>query len=74
MQPVSADGPTNYRINGKEILFEAISSLPAKGVSTYNVRVEGLQENDHRFHVEMISDGMTSPVVEEESTRVYSDK
>ena len=74
MQPVSAEGPTNYRIDGNRIVFEAISSLPAKGVSTYNVRVEGLQENDHRFHVEMLSDGMNTPVVEEESTRVYSDK
>jgi len=74
MRPVSAEGPTNYRIEGNQIVFEAINSLPAKGISTYNVRVEGVQENDHRFTVRMTSDGMSRPVTEEESTRVYSDK
>ena len=54
--------------------FESIASLPAKGESTYKVRVEGVQQGDKRFKVEMRSGNDTSaPVVEEESTMVYAD-
>lgn len=73
MRPVSAQGPTNYKIQGNKIVFDAISRLPAKRESNYTVRVEGVQANDHRFKVEMFSDSMSTPVVEEESTRVYAD-
>lgn len=73
MRAVGAQGPTNYRIQGNQVVFDAINRLPAKAESTYSVRVEGVQPDDHRFKVQMTSDNTTSPVVEEESTRVYAD-
>ena len=73
MRPVSAQGPTDYKIQGNKIVFDKISRLPAKRESSYTVRVEGVQPSDHRFKVEMFSDSMSAPVVEEESTRVYAD-
>lgn len=73
MKAVPANGPTKYQIQGNQVLFETIVRLPAKGESTYKVRVEGVQAGDQRFTVQMTSDDTTSPVVEEESTRVYAD-
>ena len=73
MRAISAQ-PKSYQIKGDKIYFDAIRKLPVKGESTYSVRVEGVEDDDHRFRVEMTSEGMKTPVVETESTRVYSDK
>ena len=73
LKPIAARGRTKYQIEGNRILFDSIARLPAKGESIYSVRVEGVQAGDQRFKVQMTSDETKTPVVEEESTRVYAD-
>ena len=73
MKALPSQGRSKYMVRGNRILFEPIPKLPAKGESTYTVRVEGTQAGDQRFTVQMTSDETTKPVVEEESTRVYAD-
>jgi len=70
---ISGNGPTNVRIEGDRMICDAIARLPAKAESTFQLRVKGVQAGDQRFRVEMTSDEMSTPVVKEESTRVYAD-
>lgn len=73
LRAVSAEGPTKHRIDGDRVFFDKMPRLPAKGESTFKIQVEGIQAGDQRFRVQMTSDETDSPVVKEESTRVYSD-
>lgn len=74
MSAVLPTGRSNYQIQGNQIHFEPIARLAAKEKSAYTVQVKGMQAGDQRFKVRMTSADMTSPVIEEESTRVYSDQ
>ena len=73
LKALPAEGRSKYAVRGDRILFAPIAKLPAKGEASYTVRIEGTQAGDHRFTVQMKSDETTTPVVEEESTRVYAD-
>ncbi len=73
LKPLAANGPTTEQIDGQEVHFEPLAQLPPKGQAVYRVLVQGAAAGDHRFRVQMISDDITTPVIKEESTRVYSD-
>ncbi|MBV9122038.1 MAG: DUF11 domain-containing protein, partial [Planctomycetes bacterium] len=69
----SATGPTAYRIQGQQVIFEPLPKLAARADVVFRVRVQGQQPGDLRFKVQLTSDQLRLPVYEEESTRVYSD-
>lgn len=73
MEFVGADGPTAHRLDadGKTVNFEPLPMLAPRAKATWRVQTRGLQPGDLRFYVELISDQMTSPVMETESTHVY---
>ena len=73
MQAIGADGPTNHRIQGDQVVFDSIPSLAAKGESSYRIRVKGVAAGDQTFRVRMTSDDIAAPVFKEESTKVYTD-
>jgi uncharacterized repeat protein (TIGR01451 family) len=73
MRPVSATGPTAERIQGQQVEFAPIEQLAPKEEAIFQVTAEGISPGDHRFRVQMISDEISTPVVKEESTRVYAD-
>jgi len=73
MKAIDGSGPTAVRIEGERVFCGPITRLPAKGESTYTIRVQGVTAGDQRFRVEMTSDATLVPVIKEESTRVYSD-
>jgi uncharacterized repeat protein (TIGR01451 family) len=73
MRPVSATGPTAERIDGQQVEFAALERLAPKQEATFQVTAEGITPGDHRFRVQMISDEISTPVIKEESTRVYAD-
>lgn len=69
---VSTSGPTDASVEGKTITFVPLPTLAPKAKAVYKVRVKGIGEGDVRFRVEMQSDQMDSPVMETESTHIYS--
>jgi uncharacterized repeat protein (TIGR01451 family) len=68
---VSSDGPTQATVEGQKVTFEPLPQLAPKAEAVFQVVTKGRQTGDLRFAVELISDQMTSPVNETESTHVY---
>ena len=68
VSPVSAQGGT---VDGKTVKFPTVPRLAAKQTVTYTISAKGAVEGDHRLKVVLTEDNLLSPVVEEESTRVY---
>jgi uncharacterized repeat protein (TIGR01451 family) len=68
VKPISAEGLT---VNGQEMSISSIPKLAPKESVTYKITIQGVRAGDARLKVTLTSDGLTSPVIEEESTRVY---
>jgi uncharacterized repeat protein (TIGR01451 family) len=68
MSPVSsAEG----RVAGQNVTFPPVARLAPKQSFTYTIRVKGVKAGDARNKITITADGLTAPIVEEESTRVY---
>lgn len=74
MQPLSADGPTRYGVQGNNVIFEGLARLAPKAETTYHVRVKGNRPGDLHVRFQLKTDEMQSPVTKEESTQVYADE
>jgi len=70
-QYVSGTGPTQPKVDGKVVKFTPLATLAPKAKATYRVVVKGTKPGDIRFKVELISDQMSSSVMETESTHQY---
>lgn len=70
---VAAQGVTNVRPNGQQLVFEPIPNLGVKAEAVYRVRVKGVMPGDHRFRVRLACDQISAPVVKEENTRFYKE-
>lgn len=66
-------GPTKYRVEGQEIIFAPLPKLAPRADAIYRILVRGAGVGDLRFRARLISDSLSEPVIEEESTKVYSD-
>ncbi len=72
LEYVSSDGGVvQATIDGSKITFAPLPSLQPGAKATFKVIAKGTSAGDVRFKVNMISDQMTSPVDETESTHVY---
>lgn len=58
-------------IDGQKVNFPNVPQLAPKQAFSYTVRVKGARPGDARNRVSIITDEIQTPVVEEESTRVY---
>ncbi len=74
LRPLSAEGPTRESIQGNQVVFDSLPRLAAKESTAYRVRVEALRPGDLRTSVQLMTDDMQSPVIKQESTKVYSDQ
>jgi len=74
MKPLAADGPSRYAIEGSQVVFEPLARLAPKADAVYRVRVQALRPGDLRTRIQLTTDDMQTPVVKEESTRVYADE
>ncbi len=74
MQPLSADGPTRYGVQGNSVIFEGLARLAPKAEATYHLRVKGARPGDLHVRFQLKTDEMQSPVLKEESTQVYADE
>ena len=61
------------RATGQQLAFDPIPSLGVKAETVYRVKVRGTVPGDLRFRVQLTCDGLTAPLVKEESTRFYKE-
>jgi uncharacterized repeat protein (TIGR01451 family) len=74
MKALSADGPTQHAIDRGIVRFDKLPRLAPKADTTYRIRVQGLNAGDLRMRVQVVTNEITTPIVKEESTRVYADE
>ena len=74
LQFIAAEGPVRHRVEPGRILFEPLPRLAPKADTTYRIRVQALQPGDVRLRVELTTDEIRTPVLKEESTRIYADE
>jgi uncharacterized repeat protein (TIGR01451 family) len=76
MEFKGAKGPAGcpFRIEGREVIFNALPKLAPRVDAIYRVNVRCLAPGDARFQARVRADGLTQPVLREESTRVYGDE
>ena len=74
LEAIAAEGPARHAIEANRVIFEGLARLAPKADTTYRVRVQGRQPGDQRLSVQLLTDEMTTPVIKQESTRVYSDE
>ena len=70
-----ARGPANcqHYVEGKDVIFEPLPKLAPRADAIYRVNVRGIAPGDLRFCARIKADGLTVPVLKEESTKVYGD-
>jgi uncharacterized repeat protein (TIGR01451 family) len=74
MQFVSAKGPTAYKSEGPQVVFEALPSVPPKKEVHYEITVKAVRAGDVRFKVDVTAKQLPSgPLHREESTTIYAD-
>ena len=74
LAPTSVNGSLRHAIRGQQIIFEPINSMNPNDELSFMINGRGQSVGDHRVVVSMQTDGRTSPVSKQESTRVYSDQ
>jgi uncharacterized repeat protein (TIGR01451 family) len=62
-----------YRVDGHDVIFEPLPRLAPRADAIYRVLVRGIAPGDLRFRARIRADGLTEPVLREESTKVYGD-
>lgn len=62
-----------FRVEGREIIFTAIPRLAPRADVIFRVNVRCTAPGDQRFRVRVRADGLETPVLQEESTRVFGD-
>jgi uncharacterized repeat protein (TIGR01451 family) len=72
MDVKGATGPSTFRREGRQVVFEAITLKP-RDEKVYEVSVQAVRAGDVRFRVEVAADQLPSgPVHREESTTIYN--
>ena len=71
MQYVSSNGPTKASLNGKNLVFATLSSLPVGKTAVFEITIKAKKEGDVRFGATVRCSQLQSPVVEFESTNFY---
>ncbi len=74
LQPTSVEGSLRHNIVGQQIAFEPINSMSPGDEIGIIIHGKGISAGDHRVIFNMRTDGRTTPVSKQESTRVYADQ
>jgi uncharacterized repeat protein (TIGR01451 family) len=72
MKIVSGKGPAAEKIDGQSITFARLDGLAPNRSVKYTVEVEAIEAGDARFRIELRSETLQQPVIDEEPTRIYS--
>lgn len=71
IQPVTAAGDTEGRISGNTVEFAPYNDLGARQTLKYRVDAKAVKSGDARTVVEVSTDSISTPIVQQESTIVY---
>ncbi len=66
-------GPAEYKVQGNQIVFQTLRSLPAGRSIGFQIRIAGSQEGNQRLRARLTSDSIQEPLTVEELTRFYAD-
>lgn len=72
MRVLAASGPSDNKIDGNKITFEAKDGLEPQQAWMYFVEVEATQAGDARFQAELRAGTLAQPVVVQQSTTVLA--
>jgi uncharacterized repeat protein (TIGR01451 family) len=67
-------GGCPFKLEGRELIFAPVPKLVPRADAVYRVNVRCEAPGDLRFQARVRADGLTQPVLREESTRVYGDQ
>ena len=67
-------GDARYTIQGDRVIFTPLAQLAAKAEASFRFRVQSLRAGDQRVTLQVTTDEVREPIVEIESTQVYSDE
>jgi uncharacterized repeat protein (TIGR01451 family) len=70
MRVLDARGPTTAKVEGQRVTFPAVASLAPGQTLTYTIEVQALKAGTVYFRAELMTNTLTKPLVEEESTSV----
>jgi hypothetical protein len=73
MEPLAATGPTTFQTKDRQIVFAPIPRVGPRADAVYRVTVRGAKPGDLRFRAWLKGGELSTPVLKEESTRVYGD-
>ncbi len=73
LQFENASGPTDVQVEGNQLTFSPIDSLPPGEVARWQIEVSAQKEGDVRFRSELSSNYLRQPVPSVEPTRVVGD-
>lgn len=73
MDTGDARGPTQYRVDGKDVIFASLAKLPPQGRAVYYVSALAQAPGNQRFRAQVSSDQDVTPIAREERTFVYRD-
>ncbi|MGZ3633217.1 MAG: DUF7507 domain-containing protein [Parachlamydiaceae bacterium] len=68
--PIAASGDANGTVSGKTVTFAPYNNLGPRQVLRYRVDARAEKSGDGRIQVEVTSDSMKTPLIEQESTIV----
>jgi uncharacterized repeat protein (TIGR01451 family) len=75
MKCLDARGPAGiaFKVEGNQVIFQPLPKLAPRADAIYRINVHCLRPGDCRFRAQITADGLSNPVLREESTRVYGD-
>jgi uncharacterized repeat protein (TIGR01451 family) len=73
MQFKTATGPSAFKVEGGEVVFDALPKLAPRADALYRVTVKCTAPGVAHFKARITSTVLTEPVTKEEATRIYVD-
>lgn len=73
MEITGIKGPSKGTIKDRTVQFAPLPKLAPRADAIYRVKIRGTKPGDFRVSVQAQSDTLKSPVIEQESTKVYQD-
>lgn len=70
ISPVAVAGDINGKVSGQTVTFEPVANLRPRQTVSFRVDAEGKASGDGRVSVEVSSDAIKTPIVQQESTVV----
>ena len=74
LTPLRGDGPTKVLIEGQQVFIAPIDEIGGRDEVVYRIAAKGIGAGDHIIAVQIVSDEVPTPVVKQESTKVYADQ